>query len=56
MTKKDMYQIKDLLVRIDNDFKNDWPRNPKKNRAELIAESVNKGIELCDKYLTKMKP
>ena len=56
MKKSDIYKIRSLFERIDNDFKNDHPRGTTEGRAELISRSVNDGINICNDYLHKMKP
>jgi hypothetical protein len=56
MKKKDMYKVRALFEKIDNDFRNDSARNPTLNRAELIEKSVREGVEICNFYLVKMRP
>ena len=58
MKKADIYEIRHLLEKIRNDFNNDAPRGNGNcgNRGELINESVESGVDICNKYLSKMKP
>lgn len=59
MKKRDMYKVKHLFNKILTDFRNDghWARNEEAPcRAILIRDSVEKGIEICDKYVMKLEP
>lgn len=59
MKKADMAIIRQLFEKILSDFRNDTGKCKDGSpicRATRIQESVQKGIDICNKYLDKMQP
>lgn len=53
MKKEEIYELRDLFHQILNDYKNDVSTEC---RAMKIYDSVEKGVEICNRSINKMKP
>lgn len=55
MKKSEIYELRSLFQQILNDFRNDFPRGEIMGRSELISQSVEKGVDICNASLYRKK-